>query len=723
VIISVVYSHHTNIPYRFLLLVLNFEYICKCHGRDDLQFSLGTIKRQDCDMDGHGSYKRVLDEAFTRNIHRALDDSNNGEDAKQILGFIRDVKRPLSAAELCELVRIRIPYDKPVHGSLPLWETLQPYCQGLVVANDKEVNFLHPSLRNFLEHNDGKILIPSQHEQLAKRCCAYLTLDCCSGGVRTTQESLNHRLEAWPFLDYAARYWPEHIRCLEELDKTQSRSMNPGSVYGLALQFLKQDAHVQASTQITLFPDLVLRKMQKEIARNSNLPRTLILVKGKEEAKPIDPFKNNEMTGLHLACLHNLRCLVPILLTEGRPSSQLGQLATAPISMAPIHLAAISGCKETMRMLLEANLDPGLQASNGTTPLMLATMSGHHDVVSTLLSADQTKATIDTQTVALISPIEMAVELNLRNGPNDAFALDLLNIYRPVTGRTALHCAAREGHLKILRLLLQAKANMTLQDSQGQTALHKAAKKGHLMVLQELISEGMDPHVKVAETPESLLAKLNPLRWFRTIDQTGEPSNDSYDGYHGWNILHLASSYSRSNAIVKHVLKSFPQLCEATNSRGETPLYLAIVNEAFQNVQTLLEYRPSLVHAVTHNGRTMLHAAARSSPVAILEMIFERCNVDINVEDDQGATPLHNAVEFMNVKNVEFLLSKDGINVNHRDKNGVSVTIKGVLSFNQLIMEMFHKHPQVKLDIQDGDIIFMSSTTIGRRIIRQTIDE
>ena len=704
--------------------MLNFAYICKCNGPSDLQNSLETIKRQDCDTDGHDSYKTVLEEAFKRNIQRALDDPKTGGDAKQILGFVRDVKRPISAAELCELVRIKIPRNKPVYGSLPLWDRLRSFCQGLVTASEEEVNFLHPSLRHFLEHNDGKTLIPSQHEQLAKRCCAYLTLDCCSGGVCATQQSLNDRLEAWPYLDYAARYWSEHLDlCLEQLDQSQSSIINPGSVYDLALQFLRHDTHVQASVQITLFPDLVLRKMQKEIAKRDNLPQTFILVETRGETKPIDPFKNNQMNGLHMACLHKLRCLVPSLLAEGCPSDQLGQMVDFASAMAPIHLAAFSGCNEIVRMLLDAKADPGSQASNGTTPLMLAIVPGHYEVVSTLLSADQTKATIDTQTLPLINPIEMIVQLDIGDGAEIGVILDSLNVTRTVTGRTALHCAARNGHLAIVRLLLRAKANKSLQDSQGQTALHKAAKKGHLLVIQELINAGMDPHDKVAETSEPLLARLYPPRWFRSDAAIKDSPHVSYDGYRGWNILHLASSYSRCNAVVKYLLDTCPELCETFNFQGQTPLYLAIECNAPQNVQTLLEHRPSLVHAVTHAGRTMLHAAAGSATVAILELIFERTGFNINVADDRGATPLHDAVENGKIKNVEFLLGKDDIDVNHRDKNGVSVMTKGQVSFNRPILHALRQHPQAQFEVQEEDVTFMLSTHLGRIILRQWLEE
>lgn len=54
-------------------------------------------------------------------------------------------------------------------------------------------------------------------------------------------------------------------------------------------------------------------------------------------------------------------------------------------------------------------------------------------------------------------------------------------------GATALHRAAYQGHLKCVQLLLDRNANCTLADSDGKTALHKAAENGHDNVCRALL--------------------------------------------------------------------------------------------------------------------------------------------------------------------------------------------------------------------------------------------
>jgi hypothetical protein len=55
-------------------------------------------------------------------------------------------------------------------------------------------------------------------------------------------------------------------------------------------------------------------------------------------------------------------------------------------------------------------------------------------------------------------------------------------------GSTPLHWAASHGHVDILHLLVENGANLEAQDNGGSRALHDAADEGHLPFIQELIS-------------------------------------------------------------------------------------------------------------------------------------------------------------------------------------------------------------------------------------------
>ncbi|EDX11326.1 GD12144 [Drosophila simulans] len=71
-------------------------------------------------------------------------------------------------------------------------------------------------------------------------------------------------------------------------------------------------------------------------------------------------------------------------------------------------------------------------------------------------------------------------------------------------GATALHRAAMMGHLEIVKLLVEHKANLLLQDECGQTALHRAVMRGHLEVCRILLAK--EPTLKLVKDKKDKIA-------------------------------------------------------------------------------------------------------------------------------------------------------------------------------------------------------------------------
>ena len=57
-------------------------------------------------------------------------------------------------------------------------------------------------------------------------------------------------------------------------------------------------------------------------------------------------------------------------------------------------------------------------------------------------------------------------------------------------GRTALHGAAKSGHEKVVKLLLDKGANVNMKNRDGQTALDVAQEKGHKEIVKILKAHG-----------------------------------------------------------------------------------------------------------------------------------------------------------------------------------------------------------------------------------------
>jgi len=61
-------------------------------------------------------------------------------------------------------------------------------------------------------------------------------------------------------------------------------------------------------------------------------------------------------------------------------------------------------------------------------------------------------------------------------------------------GWTALHYAARWGHVPLLRVLLNAGANVNIKTQERETPLHKACRSNKIPACAYLMSRGADPH-------------------------------------------------------------------------------------------------------------------------------------------------------------------------------------------------------------------------------------
>ena len=57
-------------------------------------------------------------------------------------------------------------------------------------------------------------------------------------------------------------------------------------------------------------------------------------------------------------------------------------------------------------------------------------------------------------------------------------------------GTTPLHFASHEGHLAVVRLLLESGAAKDVSNAHGATALHLAARRGHFEVVKVLLDFG-----------------------------------------------------------------------------------------------------------------------------------------------------------------------------------------------------------------------------------------
>jgi ankyrin repeat protein len=160
-----------------------------------------------------------------------------------------------------------------------------------------------------------------------------------------------------------------------------------------------------------------------------------------------------------------------------------------------LYIACRNGQAEVVRFLLGKDPDLSFRAFLGATPLHWAYFGGSRAVVELLEKSGADAEARDNTLgctprsfgicVAANWGLAFLVRARLADDPS------LVNI---MDGRTSpLHEAARENHIQIVRLLLEAGANPLLTNGDGKTPLDLALEKGYADVAEVLRGGGRSP--------------------------------------------------------------------------------------------------------------------------------------------------------------------------------------------------------------------------------------
>lgn len=159
-----------------------------------------------------------------------------------------------------------------------------------------------------------------------------------------------------------------------------------------------------------------------------------------------------------------------------------------------LYLAARGGEATATRQLLSAGLDANTALPGGETALMTAARSGHTDVVGALLAGGNAVDSLADLASGNESPAGYAATDSSGYGGNVRRPLQRnradVNAREQRYGDTALMWAAAAGHVDVVRLLIEAGADVGAVDDEGVSALQLARTNGHAEVAAALIAAG-----------------------------------------------------------------------------------------------------------------------------------------------------------------------------------------------------------------------------------------
>jgi ankyrin repeat protein len=403
-----------------------------------------------------------------------------------------------------------------------------------------------------------------------------------------------------------------------------------------------------------------------EAARNGDVKAAMLLVL---DGSDVAAAENDGTTALHWAAYTGADALVAALLDAGADPNSRNRYG-----LTPLQAAADGGFAGAAVALLDAGADANAVLPEGETILMTAARSGNLLVLDALLAVGVELEGRDHfygETALIWAAIENhddAIELLTTHGAGVDTASAYIDYQSRRAGQSVLGLgewtpimyAARENALAAGEALIEAGADLNLQDPDGATALVIAIINAHYEFAQMLLEAGADPNLADNEPGMGPLYAVVDMHRLAVGHGRGSPPPVG---------LLTAVDIARSLldhgadpnvALKKSILTRTHTIGDTVLGEGATPLLRAAKSGDIEMVRLLVDYGAD-PFAKMPNGTTALHFVAGlgwrdGSPIApsydqgtepeAVETIAYLLTLGLAIDavNEAGDTPLHAAI-------------------------------------------------------------------------------
>jgi ankyrin repeat protein len=325
----------------------------------------------------------------------------------------------------------------------------------------------------------------------------------------------------------------------------------------------------------------------------------------------------------------------------------------------PLGEAARRGDTEVIRLLLKAGADPESANSEGETALMRVARTGNVEAAKLLVRhgarvdarekwGEQTAliwAAAQDHPPMIRFLVSKGADINARSAVRD-WPRRMTAEERPKDmnrgGMSALHFAAREGHLASVKTLVELGAEIDFTDPDGSTPLMLALMNGHWDTAKFLIEAGADVNHWDwwGQTPLYLAVDMNTLPAGARIEL---PGMDQATGLEIIDLLIARGANVNAQLKLRPPYRNVPQdrLADPAIDYGATPLLRAAKAADIPAMKKLLE-AGALVDLPNAYGHTPLIVVAgatrgRSTPTRGGNYTEEQAIEAVKVLLDAGA--------------------------------------------------------------------------------------
>jgi ankyrin repeat protein len=414
---------------------------------------------------------------------------------------------------------------------------------------------------------------------------------------------------------------------------------------------------------------------------------------------------------------------------------------------SPLWYAAEAGHAAVVELLLTQDLsdvDLGVNISchRSATPLCVAVQNGHTEVVRMLLDRHDVDKHINYRALRCGSDDLLTQAVKLGDDEMAEFLYHGLDPIDNGAAETLLHCAAKVGSERMVRLLLSGHRidpncrsedsktplmtaieagrgcepvllllldtdgiELSLRDENGRTALSVAAAIGNERAVDILLTRtAIDPNCKDDSGRTALSWAAEGLHEHiveKLLDLGGvDPDNEDITGhtplaYTYDNILaKIARKPANRESVVRHLLATGRVNVNARGYFGRTPIMLAAGAGDDAVVRLFLTHSETDLDAKDDDGRNIVMEAGLRGDWNLVELLLGTGRFDLNYRIPDGAkfgwsgdTLISIAMQHAPEETIKRLLSKSDIDVNAQDNQGLTLLALAVHHHHYSAME------------------------------------
>ncbi|KAJ3532880.1 hypothetical protein NM208_g8239 [Fusarium decemcellulare] len=651
---------------------------------------------------GSSAYGEIYENIMER-IERQCPDQ--GELAKDVLGWITLAKRPITVAELREAIAVEDGESKLDPDNFIDIDDMVSDCAGLVTVDQQSgtVSLIHYTTQEYLERTRAR-WFPDAPAKIATSCINYLLFPVFDVEFREVEWQRPWDSEGFAFFNYAKKYGVLHA-CLAIPESNlvgrffSSSSRMPGNC--LLMQTKNRGAQEEEATAHWLLERGVNIHTRDEERRTPlhyatmNGWRQCVEVLLRRGAKLTGDVEN--MTPFHYTVGDNAEDMAQTFLDSGIPvdtpvkrviwvpSSHQDRMlfdlmddvqisegkACAGEGLTALHLATLKGNLRMARFFLHNGANPNFASDHGETPLHLTLRRDLHGAewpenvdfwnhpdsrieVSLGLAGwdDEGEREYCSISAWIEDERSTTVSLLLERPEIDVNAQDIF-------GTSPLHVASRDTEYSksMIQKLLKKGAIISSGNTKGETPLHLACREGNMDSVTTLLAHGASPmdvdvsglnalhhaaHSGCWEKIEEVLKHV-PVVLF-------EPFLKSKDK-HGRHVLHhlLGSTcnFMVDTAILGYFLARSVCINDLDDA-GMSPvaIYLRSVTLGGYaddpNLLRLMFESGADPSFETRDGLGLVHLVSRSGRISLSVLeLLASWGVNLGAEDRQGRTALH----------------------------------------------------------------------------------